>query len=117
MRNEKVYYGIRILVGAYLIYLAVQLLQGVIRGEEGNHVVMIVAGVLFIAIGVIVIINGIMGLKRNSAADGETHEPENQIELQAEEQEPAGLEAYEEGDEETDSDREPEKNGDTGKEE
>ena len=117
MRNEKVYYGIRILVGAYLIYLAVQMLQGVIRGEEGNHVVMIVAGVLFIAIGVIVIINGIMGLKRNSAADEETQEPENQIEEQAEEQETAGLEAYEEGDEETDSDREPEKNGDTGKEE
>ena len=113
MRNEKLYYGIRILVGAYLIYLAVQLLQGVIRGEEGNHVVMIVAGVLFIAIGVIVIINGIMGLKRNSAADEETQEPENQIE----EQEPAGLEAYEESDDETDSDREPEKDGDTGKEE
>ncbi len=56
MRNTKVYYGIRILVGGYLAYLAVQLLQGVAKGDVPNmaeKVIMVLAGILFLAVGAV----------------------------------------------------------------
>ena len=115
MRNTKVYYGIRILVGGYLIYLAVQLLQGLARGDEGNPIVMGVAGVLFLAIGVFLIILGIRGMGRGEDQEMENQEPPTLEDSGEEEPEKAGLPETEEGEEEN-REEEPEKEQDTDKE-
>ena len=66
MRNEKVSYTIRILVAAYLVYTAYQLIQHVMGGESENPVLFTAAGVVFVAFAVVFALSGLRGLKRLS---------------------------------------------------
>lgn len=57
MKNDKSRAMIMALAGVYLIYLGVTLIQDVIGGQAENMILLIVAAVLFIAVGVFVIIS------------------------------------------------------------
>jgi TRAP-type C4-dicarboxylate transport system permease small subunit len=73
MRNEKFSNGIRIVAGGYLIYLAYQLIQGVITGENDSPALGIGGGVLFIAAGAAFIVLSIRSMIRLSA-EGQSEE-------------------------------------------
>lgn len=45
------------IAGMYLVYSGGNLLMGVMRGGEGNHMVMLVAGVAFVLTGLFLIID------------------------------------------------------------
>ncbi len=88
MRNEKVYYGIRILAGGYVAYMGYKLISGLIQGQEGSHAVMGIFGALFIAAGIFIAITGIRGLSR-AGGGAEEESRETSAEVPAEPEPPA----------------------------
>lgn len=70
-------YLIMILAGAYVAYLGVSLCQGVMNGAEGSSPGFMVAGVVFIVLGAVFVINGIRGSLKVSKAQKEQANAEN----------------------------------------
>ena len=68
MRNEKLSYFIRIIAGAYLFYLAVQLVQGI---AKGSMILGICASILFFGAGAYFVLASIRGLLRMMRGDNE----------------------------------------------
>ena len=91
MRNEKVGLLIRIIAGGYLIYLAVELIRGIITGENDSVALSICAGILFIVAGAAFIILSIRSMMRSSRESNEQSEAEAGSEVIAEQsgEEPA----------------------------
>ena len=73
MRNEKLSYFIRIIAGAYLFYLAVQLVQGIAKGNMtgGSMILGICASILFFGAGAYFVLASIRGLLRMMRGDNE----------------------------------------------
>lgn len=72
MRNEKIYYIIRIIAGAYVIYLAYSILRDVAAGKTGEHTtVLAIGGVVFVAAGAAFILWGLKGLKKAMGSSGQ----------------------------------------------
>ena len=73
MRNEKFSYFIRIIAGAYLFYLAVQLVQGIAKGNMtgGSMILGICASILFFGAGAYFVLASIRGLLRMMRGDNE----------------------------------------------
>ena len=68
MGNDKLRYGVRILVAAYLFYLAYQIAKGVMSGDASKGLLVAVFG--FIAAGCFFIWQGVHGfaqLKRKKS--------------------------------------------------
>ena len=107
MRNEKFSYVIRVIAGAYLIYLAYQLIQGVMNGENENYALGIGGGVLFIVAGAAFVIFSIRGLMRGGQENAQNEETQETESGSAEpEEEPKKLatdEETENADEKTDA--------------
>ena len=68
---------VMILAGVYVAYLGVSLCQNVINGAEGSSPGFMVAGVIFIVLGVAFVINGIRGSLKVSKAQKEQANAEN----------------------------------------
>ena len=70
MRNEKIYYGIRLIAGAYIIYLAYNVLKDAAAGKiEENTALFVVLGIVFIVAGAAFIVWGVRGLKNSMSPD------------------------------------------------
>ncbi len=93
MRNERVGYIIRLVVSAYLVYLGVHMLQGVVKGEVDKHVPLIViAGIAFLVFAVVFAVLNIRNLIRYQPPQPEEElieepreEPEEEQEVSIEE--------------------------------
>lgn len=78
MGNDKFRYGLWVAAGGYLIYLAYELIQGVVQGKNDSLALGIGGGVFFIAAGAAFIFFGIRGMIRLARAGGQHEEtPEN----------------------------------------
>ena len=85
MRNDKVYYGIRIIAGIYVIYIACDTFRKVAAGETGkNAVPLTAASIAILAAGIAFVIWGIVSLKNINSPEAADESPE-QIEEAAEE--------------------------------
>lgn len=72
MRNEKIYYIIRIIAGAYVIYLAYSILRDVAAGKTGEHTTLLaIGGAVFVAAGAAFIFWGLKGLKKAMGSSGQ----------------------------------------------
>ena len=71
MRNDKVYYGIRIIAGIYVIYIACDTFRKVAAGETGkNAVPLTAASIAILAAGIAFVIWGIVSLKKTFSSAG-----------------------------------------------
>lgn len=81
-KSRKVLY---LVAGIYLLYLSFQLITGAVEGNNGNVVVSVIGGVLFLILGILLIADYIRNLKRGF--DSEEPEEEQNTELAIEEKE------------------------------
>lgn len=66
MKNEKLYYGIRLFAGAYIFYLGVRTLWGMANGTVKDHSpVLLILSILISVAGVAFIVWGIRGMIRS----------------------------------------------------
>ena len=76
MRNDKVYYGIRIIAGIYVIYIACDTFRKVAAGETGkNAVPLTAASIAILAAGIAFVIWGIVSLKKKLSVQPERDPP------------------------------------------
>lgn len=71
-------YIIRILAGLYLLYTGYKLCEGVLKGEEGSGWGFMAAGIVFLVIAVILLINS----GRYFLQKGKTEKTQNQVDDQ-----------------------------------
>lgn len=57
---------LRLVAGAYLVYLAYSLFKGVRAGDTGNPVVMMGAAIIFAVLGAVIVYFGIRGLRQQA---------------------------------------------------
>ena len=103
MRNDKVYYGIRIIAGIYVIYIACDTFRKVAAGETGkNAVPLTAASIAILAAGIAFVIWGIVSLKKtfSSAGKGSAQEETEAADESPEQIEEAAEEAPVEPEEE-----------------
>ena len=81
-KSRKVLY---LVAGIYLLYLSFQLITGAVEGNNGNVVVSVIGGVLFLILGILLIVDYIRNLKRGF--DSEEPEEEQKTEVAIEEKE------------------------------
>lgn len=85
MGNNKTFsLVIRLIAGAYIIYLGYQLIKGVVSGEsQENQILFIIFAVVFIVLGAFIIIDAVRKyiIKESDTAEEDSEEgAENQIE-------------------------------------
>lgn len=91
--TNKSSYVLRMVAGGYLMYLAYNILVAVFNGEATTHVAILgTAAVIFMALGAIILISGIRGMKKAAHADATMLEEE---EANAESEEAAEAEETE----------------------
>ena len=85
-KSRKVLY---LVAGIYLLYLSFQLITGAVEGNNGNVVVSVIGGVLFLILGILLIADYIRNLKRgfDSEEPEEEQNTEDAIEEKEEEEE------------------------------
>lgn len=85
-KSRKVLY---LVAGIYLLYLSFQLITGAVEGNNGNVVVSVIGGVLFLILGILLIVDYIRNLKRgfDSEEPEEEQNTEDAIEEKEEEEE------------------------------
>lgn len=81
-KSRKVLY---LVAGIYLLYLSFQLITGAVEGNNGNVVVSVIGGGLFLILGIFLIVDYIRNLKRGF--DSEEPEEEQNTEVVIEEKE------------------------------
>lgn len=81
-KSRKVLY---LVAGIYLLYLSFQLITGAVEGNNGNVVVSVIGGGLFLILGILLIVDYIRNLKRGF--DSEEPEEEQNTEVSIEEKE------------------------------
>jgi len=90
---------LRLVAGAYVFYLGMQLLKGYMSGAEtGNPIVSLIGGIVFLAAGAFFVFTGIRGVAKNFKEFQEVPEDANadgevEVEAEAEEVEESEVEA------------------------
>lgn len=96
MKNERGSNIIRMVAGAYLIYLAYSMVKSLLSGEGGQQVLVIIAAVVFVVMGGLFLAWGLRGTiqMRNDSSDdvieGEASEIEDQQVRESDEPTEAG---------------------------
>ena len=81
LKQRHTWYLIRIIMGAYLIYLAWQIGSGIITGMAGDNVILLgIAAGVFALVGMVLIILNIRLLSKDKTPDDEDTPPEDKTE-------------------------------------
>lgn len=86
MRNEKSSGIIRLVAGAYLLYISYSLIQSLISGQAQNRTLMMFFVALFIVLGGVILFFGVKDLIQQSKMSSDDEEAESEAEIESEEE-------------------------------
>lgn len=78
MKNEKSSGIIRLVAGAYLLYISYSLIQSLVSGQAENRTLMMFFVALFIVLGGVILFFGVKGMIQQTQMDSDEEEDESE---------------------------------------